>query len=207
MDREFGIFGNLPHEEVFSVGGHACASLIGVFKQMHAHQNPIGFIEQSDIPGDTRDRSNTNGSLAMEELLRYMKEQNPDNKPTKYGSFVLWSDGFVRSFVKQKKNNVWILTVTFADPNSCATSKFHTYCLAVGKSSDNHQPVIDYFLKEIETLSKGIYVFCAREGRFVRIQMALLAYIADRPERHTIFNQAQAGIFGKRTLHNNSKTP
>ena len=60
--------------------------------------------------------------------------------------------------------------------------------------------MIDYFLKEIETLSQGISVFCPREGRFVRIQMALLAYIADRPERHAILNQAQAGIFGKRML-------
>ena len=127
--------------------------MIWVFKQIYAHQIPIGFTEQTDIPGNTRDRSNTNGALAMEELLRYTKELNPDNKPTRYGSFVLWSDGFVRSFVKQKNNNVWILTVTFADPKSCATSKFHTYCLDVGKSSDNHQLVIDYFLKKIQILS------------------------------------------------------
>jgi len=103
MEREFGIYGNLPHEEVFNIGGHACVSLIGVFKQINAHQIPIGFTEQTDIPGDTHDRSNTNGSLAMEELLRYMKEQNPDNKPTKYGSFVLWLDGFVCSFVINKR--------------------------------------------------------------------------------------------------------
>ena len=38
------------------------------------------------------------------------------------------------------------------------------------------------------------------DGKFVRIQMGLLAYIADRPERHAILNQTQAGIFGKRTL-------
>jgi len=60
--------------------------------------------------------------------------------------------------------------------------------------------MIAYFLKEIETLSRGISVFCPREGRFVRIQMALLAYLADRPERHTILNQAQTGIVRKRTL-------
>ena len=30
--------------------------------------------------------------------------------------------------------------------------------------------------------------------------MGLLAYIADRPERHAILNQAQGGTFGKRTL-------
>ena len=78
------------------------------------------------------------------------------------------------------------LTVTFADHNGCATSEFRAYCLAVGKSSDNHQTVVDYFLKEIETLSQGISVFCPREGRSICIQMALLAYIADRPARHAL---------------------
>ena len=200
LEREFGIFGNLPHEEVFEVAGHACVSLIGLFKQMYAHQIPIGFIEQTDIDGDTRDRSNTNGSPAMEQLLKYMKEINTENIPCKYGSYLLWSDGFVRTFVKQKENNVWILTITFADPNGSATSKFHTYCLAVGKSSNDHQPVIDHILKETEMITKGIQVFCPKEGKFIRIQMGLLAYIADRPERHAILNQAQGGIFGKRTL-------
>ena len=102
--------------------------------------------------------------------------------------------------MKQKNNNVWILTVTFPDPKGSATSKYHTYCLAVGKSSNDHQPVIDHFLKEIETLASGVDVFCPKEGRFIRLQMALLAYIADRPERHSILNQSQGGTFGKRTL-------
>ena len=30
--------------------------------------------------------------------------------------------------------------------------------------------------------------------------MGLLAYIANRPERHAIIHHAQAGIFGKKTL-------
>ncbi len=200
MDTEFGIYGNLPYENVFEVNQHACVSLVGILKQMYALGIPIGFTHETDIPGKERDWSNTNGSVAMSNLLETMKELNSDNKPTKYGSFIFWSDGFLRSFVKQKNNNVWILTVTFPDPNGSATSKYHTYCLAVGKSSNDHQPVIDYFLKEIETLSNGVDVFCPKEGRFVRLQMGLLAYIADRPERHSILNQSQGGTFGKRTL-------
>ena len=34
----------------------------------------------------------------------------------------------------------------------------------------------------------------------VNVQMGLLAYIADRPERHAILNQTDGGTFGKRTL-------
>ena len=45
--------------------------------------------------------------------------------------------------MKQKNNNVWILTVTFLDLYRSATSKYHTYTLTVDKSSNDHQPVID----------------------------------------------------------------
>ena len=93
---------------------------------------------------------------------------------------------------------MWILTVTFPDPDECSTSKFHTYYLAVGKSSNDHTAVIDHYLQEIETLSKGIEVFTA--GKFIRIQMGLLAYITDRPERHAILNQTQGSTLEKRAL-------
>ena len=136
----------------------------------------------------------------MDRLLKFLKALNPDNLPTKYGSYILWSDGFLRTFVKQKNNNVWILTVTFPDPEGSATSKFHTYCLAIGKSSQDHQPVIDHYLKEIETLASGLDLFCPQKGKYVRVQMFLLAYNADQPEKHSITNQMFGGIFGKRSL-------
>ena len=57
-----------------------------------------------------------------------------------------------------------------------------------------------HYLKEIENLTNGVEVFCGVDGEFKRVQMGLLAYITDRPERHAILCQAQGGIFGKRTL-------
>ena len=55
MESKLGIFGNLPHEEVFQLEGHAYVSLIGILKHLFAHQILIGFTEQTDIEGDTRD--------------------------------------------------------------------------------------------------------------------------------------------------------
>ena len=164
-DSEFGIYGNLPCEEVTDVAGHACVSLIGMLKQIFAHGIPIQFTEQTDIPGNSRIKSGRHGTRAMDRLLKFLKALNPDNLPTKYGSYILWSDEFLRTFVKQKNNNVWILTVTFPDPEGSATSKFHTYCLAIGKSSQDHQPVIDHYLKEIETLASGLDLFCPQKGK------------------------------------------
>ena len=69
-------------------------------------QIPIGFAEETDTEGSQRDRTRTNGCPAMDALLEHMKEQNTENLPTKYGGFVLWLDGFVRSWIKQKENNM-----------------------------------------------------------------------------------------------------
>ena len=167
---------------------------------MMAHQIPIGFTEEIDVPGNKRRKENTHGCMAMDDLLERMKSHNTTNKPTKHGSFTIWSDGFVMTFVKQKDNNAWMLTMTTPDPSGCATSKYHTCCLAVGKSSNNHQPVIDYYLKETEKLTKGVCIFDVKSGKHVNVQMGMLAYIADRPERHAILNQTDGGLFGKRTL-------
>ena len=173
MDRTFGIRRNLPHEEVAVIADHACVSLIGVLQHMFAHEIPIGFAEETDTEEYRRDRTRTNGCPAMD----------------------------VRSWIKQTENNVWILTVTFPDLDGSATSKFHTYCLAIGKSSKNHQPVLDYYMDQVETLTtEGVHVFCTVNGVHRRVQMGLLAYIADRPERHTILCQLDGGHFGKRTL-------
>ena len=46
----------------------------------------------------------------------------------------------------------------------------------------------------------GVKMFNPETGKYVNVRMGLLAYIADRPERHAILNQAEAGHFGKRTL-------
>ena len=199
-ERQYGIFGNLPHEEVVLINNHACVSLIGLIQHVYAHGVPIGWTEEPDVAENIRRTDNTHGSLAMDRLLERMKSFNEGEEPTKYGYLLLWSDGFLRSYVKQKDNNVWILTVTLPDVEGCATSKFHTYCLAVGQSGNDHQPVIDYYLREIEKLTKGVYLFDPSNGKFVRVMMGLLAYIADRPERHSILNHTEAGIFGKRTL-------
>ena len=47
---------------------------------------------------------------------------------------------------------------------------------------------------------RGIDVFCPAEGQFVNLQIGLLAYVADRPERHAILNTVDGDIFGQRML-------
>ena len=49
-------------------------------------------------------------------------------------------------------------------------------------------------------LTKGVSLFESIQSKYVKVQMVLLAYIADRPERHAVAKKAQTDIFGTRTL-------
>jgi hypothetical protein len=129
-----------------------------------------------------------------------MKHMNVNDKPTKYGSVIFWLDRFIKLFVKQKDNNIWIMTITIPNPDGCATSKYHTYCLTIGKSRNDHQAVIDFYLKEVATLTKGVILFDPFHIKYIKVQMGLITYITNRPERHVIVHQSQAGVFSKRTL-------
>ena len=96
----------------------------------------------------------------MDELIDLMKEINPNNIPTFYGWITTWSDSFIRSYVKQKLNNVWMFTITLPDPNHNATFPYHTYCVAVGAGALDHTSVIDWYAHEIEELMKGKKYYC-----------------------------------------------
>ena len=65
--------------------------------------------------------SGTHGCVAMNELINKMEEMCL-SRPAFYGWFTTWSDSFLRSYVKQKLNNVWMCTITLPDPNHNATS-------------------------------------------------------------------------------------
>jgi len=168
------------------------------------HGIPIGYTEYPNAtPNDNqpiRDRSGIYGSIAMDMLLTQLKELNTSNEPTSYGYLVLWSDGFQRSFVKAKFNSIWILTVTFPDPEGDATSPFHTHCIAIGKSSMDHTPVLDYYFSEIEKLMSGINVYCGVDVKIKHVQLGVIAYITDRPERSSVLQTCHLGTHGKRSL-------
>ena len=71
-----------------------------------------------------------------------------------------WHDAFLRSYVKQKMNKVWLYIISFPESRVSVTSPYHTYCVAVDSGHLDHTPVIDSFSAKIESLMKGSYVYC-----------------------------------------------
>ena len=49
-------------------------------------------------------------------------------------------------------------------------------------------------------LMKGVDVFCGINNVMKRVQMGLIAYVADRPERSALMKTSHLGNYGKRSL-------
>jgi hypothetical protein len=119
---------------------------------------------------------------------------------TCYGCSFLWSDGFQRSWVKQKLNGVWLLTIKFTDPGGDDLSPFYTRMLAIGKGHEDHTGVIDWYANEIKYLAAGSDFFNRSSNSFKRVKMRLISYLADRPEKCSLLKEIFLGKYG---LHSN----
>ena len=96
-------------------------------------------------------RDGLNGTKAVADLVNdifdAMKSDGLSHasiRESHIGWVDFWSDSFLRCFVKQKDNIVWILTVTTCPPLDEINSGRYTHALAMGKSSEDHTSVIEY---------------------------------------------------------------
>ena len=200
LEGQYGIFNNLPCPNIHTVGGHACMKIEDVIAQHMAQGRGFEFTESP--PNDasdsvTRIYHEIHGCVAMDDLIYTMKSMNSSSQPTYYGWFTTWSDSFLRSYVKQKLNNVWMYTITLPDPDRNATSPFHTYCVAVGAGALDHTSVIDWYSKEIEVLMKGKDYYCGLRNQIVHAQLGVVAALADRPEKSFTLKTALLGVYGQ----------
>ena len=201
LTGQFGIFNNLPCPTVHTVGDHACMKL----KDIIAHHLSLGRrIEFTDSPSSThssgRDRLNKgiHGCQSMDELLDDMRlNPNTENKEIYYAWMLTWSDSFLRSYVKQKYNNVWMYTITLPDPSGNATSPVHTYCVAVGAGALDHTSVIDWYASEVDSLMKGSDYYCAFMKKVIHVRIGVVAALADRPEKAYTLKTALLGLYGR----------
>ena len=99
----------------------------------------------------------------MDDLLGNMKNYpNVEDVEIYYAWMLTWSDSFLRSYVKQKYNNVWMYTMNLPNSNGSATSPWHAYCVSVGAGSLDHTSAIEWYAKEVDELMKGSDFYCGR---------------------------------------------
>jgi len=196
------IFTNQPGPTVFGIGAHACVSL----KEMVRLSAGFGAKFKFAKNGDTGERNThqLNGTRAMEDLSNDIQQRMKDAKideglriKTSIGYLIFWSDSFLRCFIKQKDNSVWILTVTICPPDGMESSHLYTYVLAMGKSSEDHTPVTEHFMREASELMTGFDYFDGESNMFKRMALGVLVWAADRPERQTLTHTRKEGTYGK----------
>jgi len=116
---------------------------------------------------------------------------------TSRGYIKFWSDSFLRCFIKQRENSVWILTVTICPPENVKSSGVQTHVLAMGKSGEDHTPIIEHYLKEAQKLMKGFPCYFGDDTNAIgRLAVGMLAWNADRPERQMASCTRKEGIWG-----------
>ena len=197
------VIANFPAPRVYEVAKHACVSLKEVFLIYAGHGAAFNFRRQGC---GTENREGLNGTQAMDELVEEVEQRMKDagvdekkRKQTKIGWMIFWSDSFLNSFIKQKDNSVWILTVTICPPENMKSSGRYTYILAIGKSDADHSEVIDHFLEEADKLMKGFDCFFGATNKIEHVALGTLCWSADRPERQSITHTRKEGHYGRVT--------
>ena len=125
-----------------------------------------------------------------------------DIEHTCFGHVIVWSDGFLRNFNRQKDNSFWLFVAQMRPPSRQSTSEDHIFCLAFGQSSLNHDCVIEYYLNEIKTkLTPGKFRYYRKEGvrKMVNTNIRLGLVLGDIPEKNAMLHRLHLGLTGKRS--------
>ena len=214
-DGTHSILKNFPVQEVFEVNNHACVSLKETILLAAGHCGGFDFAWDGRLgmkgPSDGLNRTRAVADLitdiedAMREAIRKKEPNRPeqdidrDIKATSKGYIYFWSDSFLRCFVKQKDNSVWILTVTISPRWADVNKGTYTHVLAMGKSSDDHTPVIDNYMREARELQRGFRCYFGDTNDIRYVAFGLLLHSADRPERQALGHTRKEGYYGKIT--------
>ena len=190
---------NTPCPHVFMRAKHACVRITDLINHVCADGTEFEFMQ--DHTGK-RNSDGLNGTPAAAKLLQDMIRDN-DNKTENcaFGYILLWSDSFLRCFIRQKNNSIWILVIRICPPSGKSKGKCHTFCLAMGRSKDPHGKVIDMYLEEIETIRRGQVRYYGEKRIKINTFFDMLLYVADTPERKKLLDFLDGGHYGKRSLY------
>ena len=211
LDGAHSIMKNFPVQKVFEINNHACVGLKETIRLAAGHGAKFNFAWDATENERERGRNHEglNGTQAVKDLLRDVNEamevdeqvDDEDMKDTSIGWIYFWSDSFLRCYVKQRENSVWILTATVCPPESEKSTGKYTFVLAMGKSSEDHEEVINHFLEEAKDLMKGFKCYFGNTNDIRRMAVGLLSLHGDRPEKQSNGQTRQEGHWGKVSGH------
>ena len=201
---------NFPAPKVSIINGVAYVqSLKQVIQMMAGHKGGFQFMWDADKGQPNTDMLNGTKAAAIcannirATMEREAKEQGEGSEDilqkTHMGWVTFWSDSFLKSFVKQKNNSVWLHCATISPPPSEISKGTYTVVLAMGKSGQDHSPVVEHFYNEIRDLRKGFDCYFGDDNTIKTVAYDLLYHSCDRPERDHNLETLAEGTYGKVT--------
>lgn len=109
---------NFPAPEVFTIGNHACVSLKETIQMLAGHHGGFEFTwDARRGENGIRNVNGLNGTKAAANLALNVRQALGSGAiGTSIGFVTFWSDSFLKSFIKQKDNSVWLFCVTISPP-------------------------------------------------------------------------------------------
>jgi hypothetical protein len=168
--------------KVFNLNNHACVGLEETIQIMAGHHGLFGFAWDGRTQKPNRDGLNGTKAVAdlVNDIVGAMKSDGLSEESiseTHIGWVCFWSDSFLRWFVKQKDNSAWILTVTIFPPLNEMNSGRYTHVLAMGKSSEDHTSVIEYYYREVKKLMNGVHTYFGATSKIRRKLVGCLSIL------------------------------
>ena len=180
---------NLPTEKIINVdNNHAYVSVDNCIDTMMANGIRPCFAQNEF---GERNTQGLNGCPFVQWQLDYIRRTVPNPERTAIGWVSLWSDGYLTSYVKQRKNSAWIITLTVSEPSG-KRSNDYTHIIGMGPSKIvSHDAVVLHALKETAGLRKVKKRYCGKSNKWIDTVFFLIFYLADRPERNEITYTSQ----------------
>ena len=184
LSNKYSIFQNLPTPKIRMNHDHAYISLVSLIDHFLSFN-----LEMNYMTCDENNMINTGISkckMALQ-MRNSVKEELKDSNISPMILYInLWSDDFEPNVYRKNRKSIWIKTVSICPPRDKITSPMYTYVLAIGRKTDNHDIMHEFYNRELEDLSKCAFRYCALVKKNVPIVVKILSISADRPERSAI---------------------
>ena len=185
------IANNVPIPIVEEIDNHAYISIKQSIQHFLAFTSNIDGILTDEISENYHSIVSASSAISKTNKMREIRSKVKSNISLLNVSpiiiyVILWSDDFEPNNVKQHKKSTWIKTLTISPPFDCQTSTRHTYVIALGSKSLNHELVNHYFIQELKSLQTPTYMYCKVTNCNIPVVVETLAVSADRPERSAL---------------------
>mgnify|MGYP003331706827 CR=1 FL=1 len=188
--NSYSIVQNIPTPDIFEYDQHVCVSI----KQIVA----LILASGQRIDGNSLSNKKVCSMMMNKEiklnktkfLNDFRRELGSTTNVTELNPLILhcsiWSDDFGPNNNKTSKQSMWIKTITISAPEDKQTSPYHTYIIAMGTKSKDHEKVNALFYDELKYLEKVNYFYSSKVGGNIQVILKKIVTVVDRPKRASL---------------------